>query len=163
MCDGVTRYRLSILAFDDLAGLDHAIEDLIGNGVVPAQLCLAGLAKSLETLHVPKNLDHQAKSEFASLLASPDLPLQLDGLVEIVARSGAWTAALIRQPGAAMGTFDWMQEERRKELARHAANGAVILLVSAASAAQLAASAGVLLRHGRHNLQTHVFAWPNAR
>ena len=49
-----------------------------------------------------------------------------------------------------------MQKERREELARHAARGAIILLVSARSPEQLSMSAGMLLRHGPHNLQTHV-------
>lgn len=72
-------------------------------------------------------------------------------------------AALLRRPGSIIGTLDWMQEERARELAHHAAEGAVILLVRAATAEQLSTSAGVLLRHGRHKLQTHVFARPANR
>ena len=163
VCDAVNRYRVSILAFDDRARLGRAIKDLIENGLEAGQLCLAGLPKSLDALQVPDELGHQAKSELADMMTTDTLPLRLDGVADLVARAGPRTMALLKQPGQATATFDWMQEERRRELAHYAVNGAVILLVSADNAEQLSASAGVLLRHGRHNLQTHVFTLPANR
>ena len=163
VCDGVNRYRVSILAFDDTVLLGRAIKDLVGNGLESAQLCLAGLPEILNTLQVPDDLNHQAKNAFSALLATPDLPLRLDGSANLVARGGPKTNALLKPLDQAIGTFDWMQEQRQRELARHAAKGAVILLVIADTAEQLSASAGFLLRHGRHNLQTHVFSRPITR
>ena len=162
MCDAVTRYRLSILVFDEVADLARAIGELIGNGVEPEQLGIVGLRQSLDALAVPGEVDAETK-HVTHLLAATDLPLRLDGAADLVVRGASGMRALLRQPQQPVGTFDWMQDERREALAGHAAKGAVILLVSAATAEQHAKSAGILLRHGRHNLQTHVFTRPNPR
>ena len=163
VCDPVTRYRLSILAFDDTAGLAHAVGDLIGHGMEPGQLGVIARPHSLDALMVPGGLDPDIKRNILNLLAAPSLPLRLDDAADLVVRGGPGIRALLKQPQQDVGAFDWMQDERREDLARHAANGAVILLVSAATAEQHATSAGVLLRHGRHNLQTHVFTRPKTR
>lgn len=157
MCDEVTRYRLTILAFDDRAQFGQAIVDLIGCGLETGQFCLAGLPKTLDAIATPSGLDERASSAFAALLATADTPFALDAEAGLVARGGFRAKILLEAPDQAFGAFDWMQEARRRELARHGTNGAIILIVNAASAEELSASANVMLRHGRHTLQTHVF------
>lgn len=156
--DHVNRYRLSTLVFDDADRLWRALAALLDRGVEASQLCLAGAAATLNALRVPADIPLGPRRALDDLLHLPDVPLRLDGNGDLVARGGAEMTELLRPTGSSIASFEWMQEERSHELAREAEHDGVILLVSARSADELAMSAGILLRHGRHSLQTHVFA-----
>ena len=160
MSDEVIRYRLCLLAFDDPARLWQAIRDLLEHGLEPEQFCLIGLPNVLEALEAPDGPDRQLSAGLAKVLEAPATTLHFDRSGEFMARGSDDMAALLRRPGSTIGTLDWMQKERASELCRHAENGAVILLVRSVTAEQHAHSGGALLRHGRHNLQTHVFVKP---
>lgn len=157
-----TRYRLSILAFDDEERLWQAVRTLFSEGVTADQLCLFGLPDTLERLQPPVPPPDGNSQDLERLMTSSATRLALDGGTGLAARCGNEIAHLIewREPGA--GRFHWMQEALAKKLAHQTAAGAVALLVSAADPKQHERCARVLLRCGRHSLQTHEFWWPGA-
>ena len=162
MPDGATRFRLSILAFDDPAGLWQAIGNLFDSGLTAGQLCLLGRPEMLDQLKMPDGSPGQIASENKRLLSTSDTQVRLDGTASLAARYGSDIGVLLERSGPTADSFAWMQDELSQKLANQAEAGAIILLVSAATAEQHAASARVLLKHGRNSLQTHEFWWPDA-
>lgn len=165
MRDEVTRYRLSILVFDDAARLWRALSDLLEQGLTPAQVCLVGLRETLEELHLPEdhgrgNTDGVA-DQLAKVLQATEVRLRREGHADLAARCGAQTEALLGRSASTTGPFRWLRNELGKTLTAQAENGAVMLLVSASSAEQQSETARLLLRHGQHALKTHEFTWPH--
>lgn len=157
----VTRFRLCLLVLDDAAGLFRALAELTDLGLEPQQISLIGSQETLDALQVPGDLPFAMQNKLDQILKHKSLPLQIDGACRLAVRGSQPLSELLRTSGSG-DAFDWMQDHRRKEFCRHAAGGAVVLLVSTATANQLSSSATALLRHGQHNLQTYVFARPTA-
>lgn len=153
---GTIRYRLALLAFDDRARLSRAVADLLRNGLVAQQLAYVGRPATLELLGASEG----CMSSRATLVQSPEhamRPARLDEHGGVAARIGSNLLDLVVPADAAAASFGWMQESLRPQLAPQARDGAIILLVGAASAGQHALIARLLLRHGEHDLQMHEF------
>lgn len=161
--EGFTRYRLSILVFDEATGLWPAVDELLASGIAPEQFCIVASPATLAALEpaLTQNSNPRVPASIATLIRSTPYSLHVDGHGDLAAHCGSRMAGLFRRMGSVADDFGWMQNELSKKLALHAERGAINLLVSAAGAEQHSLIARVLLRHGRHDLQTHVFSWPS--
>jgi hypothetical protein len=158
--EGSATYRISILVFDTPSRLWGAMADLLDNGLSSDQFCLVGRPSTLEALKAPNELARSVGDKFSGQGSAQDTPIHMDGEGGLVARRGSPTLALFSRSAFASSCFDWMQEELSKKLVVHAEGGAIILMVSAFTAQQHALTGRILLRHGRHDLQTHEFTRP---
>ena len=162
--DGLTRYRLSVLVFDEAAGLWRALAELLRNGISPEQFCLIASPDTLASLDpraAADEIGETGRDALSHLVAGERFALHVDGHDDLAAHCGVEMSSLFRRMGSIADDFAWMRNELGKKLAVHADQGAINLLVSAAGAEQHSLIARVLLRHGRHDLQTHVFSWPS--
>ena len=160
MNEGPKTVRLSILVFDDQGTLWRSIIELLRHGLAAEQICLVGIASSLAQLSLPENIDGPAGLELRSFLAAPYVPIRADDKGDIVGQCGS-----AHKDSFALGTiltdFRWMDQKLRENLVLNARRGAVLLFVRATSPDQHAFVGRILLRHGRHNLQTHEFTERN--
>lgn len=156
------RYRLSILVFEEPAGLWRAMAHLLQSGISPEQICLMGLPDTLTALRLPFPLDDPETLPLRHLLRKAPMTVRIGETRDLVAHCGSQMSALLSHSKSATLGFDWMQQELSQTLFDDAEQGAVVLLVSAANTEQQSTSARLLLRHGQHNLQTHEFLWPDS-
>ena len=153
---GTITTRVSIAVLDDQARLWRLLVALSDDGVSPSQCGLWGFQGVLADLEVPLDIPEPQYSELGNLLADAGKTVKMSHTCILAVRSGAafdrFTHGSQAQPPA------WMRDELRRKLADQAADGGVILLVSADSPSQHALAAHLLLSHGSHDLHTHEFS-----
>ena len=160
MGDEITRYRLSILVFDEAARLWRTLADLLESGVTAAQVCLIGLTERLQALELPRDMGPGTTGQLAAILYATQVRLPRQKHADLAARCGSQTESFLGRSASMSGPFRWLRKELDETLGPQSDTGAIILLVCADSAEQQSATARLLLRHGQHALKTHEFSWP---
>jgi hypothetical protein len=160
--DGLIRHRISLLAFDEAKVLNGAAHDLMLNGFSPNEFCLLGACDDrLECVRQSRGVDGLAHV-LAGLWAGPPYSLRLDGSAPIAMRCGGRAASLFEATDPVTGpqvvTPHWVRPGLSHSLALSLADDCIILLVASSTAKQHALGAKLLLRHGKHDLQTHEFS-----
>ena len=153
---GYTTTRLSIAVLDDQPKLWHLLGVLAEHGVSPSQCSLWGLADILANLEVPPTIAEPYRNDLWTLLAEGDKCVMLSNDCVLPVRNGASFDRLLRDAGKR--PLHWMHTELCGKLAGQAADGGVVLLVSACTSGQHALAARLLLNHGSHDLHTHEFS-----
>lgn len=172
--DGLIRRRISLLAFDEVEVLVQAAQDLILNGFNASQFCvfgpMIGMTGIFDIAAVPSSGDpssgHGLGRVLADLWAEPPCHLKLAGFNPVAMRCGRRAASLFEaiepavKPSTApqLVTPEWVRPDLSRSIGTAVAHGGVILLVASSSAQQHALGARLLLRHGKHDLQTHEFS-----
>ncbi|MGE0767460.1 MAG: hypothetical protein AB7L90_13420 [Hyphomicrobiaceae bacterium] len=163
MHEGPDTIRVSIQVFNDVTILWRSMVELLRHALTGDQLCLVGLPEVLAGLTLPANMAVPDRSRLAAVLGAPEVPARIGGSEPLVCRCGAAVPGHWRASGRLTADFDWMDQLLREKLIRHALGGDVLLLVCATGAEQHAQAGRILLRHGRHNLQTHEFTLRGSR
>ena len=153
---GTTTTRVSIAVLDDQARLWRLLVALSDDGVSPSQCSLWGFPGVQADLVVPLDIPEPQHSEFGNLLADAGRTVNMSHACILAVRSGSVFDRLTQ--GTQAQPPEWMHDELRRKLADQAADGGVILLVSADSPSQHALAAHLLLSHGNHDLHTHEFS-----
>lgn len=160
--EGLVRHRISLLAFDDAGVLVKAAQDLILNGFTASQFCMFGPSSDLlDIANLPKGGDGLGYA-LADLWTEPLCRLQLAGSQSVVMRCGSRAASLFEAVDLAVEprilTPEWIRPDLSRSIGSSLAQGQTIFLVASSSAKQHALGARLLLRHGKHDLQTHEFS-----
>ena len=162
MPEGMNRYRISVLVIDDRAGLCRVVGELLGNGIAAGQIGVLGIADTLddmaEATATPPQLRRLLTGDGRPLdcLSRCWMPPHVDG------RCASDLARVLALAGHSTCGNAWLGPAQARQLAAEAERGALVLLASAATAEQHARIGRILLRHGRHDLQTHEFSRPRA-
>ncbi len=156
MNEGPQTVRLSILVFDDQRTLWRAIGELLHRGLDGDQICLVGFQDSLAGLALPDEAEASDNTDLSGFLRPNQVPIKTDGRANLVGRCGPPPPGS-RAPCAIETDFSWMDHQLSAKLITHARLGAVLLFVRAKNSEQHAVVGRILLRHGRHNLQTHEY------
>lgn len=155
--DGLIRYRISLLAFDEAEVLVRAAHDLILNGFTASQFCMLGSSDRLEAAHVQKGGDGLGRA-LADLWSKPPSHLKLPGTQAVAMRCGDRAASLFETLEPDVKVPEWIRPELSRSISSSVGQGRTILLVASGSAKQHALGARLLLRHGKYDLQTHEFS-----
>ena len=153
---GTITTRVSIAVLDDQARLWQLLAALSNDGVSLSQCSLWGFPGILADLEIPSAIPAPQRSDLVTLLADAGKTVMLSHTCILAVRSGASFERLMHVAQAQPP--EWMHDELRRKLADQAADGGVILLVSADSPSQHALAAHLLLSHGSHDLHTHEFS-----
>jgi hypothetical protein len=156
--DGLIRYRISLLAFDEPEVLVQAAHDLILNGFTASQFCMLGRSTDiLDAVRAHKGGDGISRG-LADLWAEPQIHLKLAGNDPVAMRCGKRAASLFETVSPHVKTPEWIRPDLSHSISSSVSQGRTILLVASSSAKQHALGARLLLRHGKHDLQTHEFS-----
>ena len=164
--DGLIRRRISLLAFDEVEVLVRAAQDLILNGFTASQFCVFGPLTGIFDIAAAPNSGDGLGRVLADLWAEPPCHLKLAGFDPVAMRCGRRAASLFEAVVPAVKpltapqlvTPEWIRPDLSRSIGTAVAHGGVILLVASSSAQQHALGARLLLRHGKHDLQTHEFS-----
>lgn len=140
------RHRVSLLPFDAGEQLWDAAEDLVLNGFSQQQFCVLG------------NLSPDRVGTPQLLSEASIVQLRLSGDSTIEARCGSEAAVLFETPSPLHSAIEKTRQGLIASIETAVAHKRLILLVAARSAPQHTLGARLLLRHGRHALQTHEFS-----
>ena len=152
---GHTAPRLSIAVLDDQAKLWRLLGVLAEFGIPPSQCSLWGLTGIISNLQVPPAIAEPCRGDLWTLLTDNDKCVTLSSGCILAVRSGASFDRLLRD--AREQPPHWMHSELRAKLADQAADGGVVLLVSACNSGEHALAARLLLHYGSYDLHTHEF------
>lgn len=156
--EGLIRYRISLLAFDEPDVLVQAAHDLILNGFTASQFCILGQsADILDAVEAHKSGDGISRV-LADLWAEPPGHLKLANTDLVAMRCGKRAASLFETVEPHVKTPGWIRPALSHSINSAVSLGRTILLVASSSAKQHALGARLLLRHGKHDLQTHEFS-----
>lgn len=162
MPEGMNRYRISVLVIDDRAGFCQVVVELLADGLSAAQVGVLGAIKTLDDMVEAA----VTPAEVRRLLAGEWQPLgQPGGLAvpeRVEGRCGGDLGKVLASAGHGANGQAWMDATQARRLAGEVERGALVLLASASTAEQHARIGRILLRHGRHDLQTHEFSRPRA-
>ncbi len=156
------RTRLSVLVFDEPTGLCQALVELLGQSIATEQLGFVGLPDTLDQLAQFASTPPAIRKLLAGQQACDRLLCGASRTNSLVEYCGAELARALGGADLVAGRFDWMDVSLSRRLADEAVRGAIVLIASAITAAQHAQIGRILLRHGRHDLQTHEFSRPPA-
>jgi hypothetical protein len=154
MVEDGERTRFAMGLFEEVPRLKTAVRELVGLGLAPANLCLAGERAAVEAC----NADHWAGPEHAARI----IPLRRGTIVlSVVSESALWHAntpiARALEPHAhpsptvAMITSVW------DLIVEHLSNGALLLVALVPSAALQNEAMRILLRTSRHPVHADEF------
>ncbi|MEQ1696519.1 MAG: hypothetical protein ABL901_11825 [Hyphomicrobiaceae bacterium] len=156
--DGLIRHRISLLAFDEPEVLVQAAHDLILNGFTASQFCMFGQPSDiLDAVNVQKGRDGLERA-LADLWAEPQRRIKLAGTEPVAMRCGQRAAGLFETVDPHIKTPEWIRPDLSRSITTSIEQGRTILLVASGTAKQHALGARLLLRHGKHDLQTHEFS-----
>lgn len=156
--DGLIRHRIALLPFDDAEVLSAAAQDLVMNGFMANQFCVLGPADKLLAIDSGRRSDAATPGILADLWLNPVGEFKLNGDRPVAMLCGHRAAALFGPTGRRAIEPDWIRPDLSRAIARSVEQGRLVLLVTAHSATQHALGARLLLRHGKHDLQTHEFS-----
>lgn len=156
MNEGPQTVRLSILVFDDQRMLWRTIGELLHRGLDGDQICLVGFQDSLAALSLPDEAEASVNADLSGFVRPIQVPIKTDGRTNLVGRCGTPPPGS-RAPCTIETDFSWMDHQLSAKLITHARLGAVLLFVRARNSEQHAVVGRILLRHGRHSLQTHEY------
>lgn len=148
---GLITFRMSILPFDSVGDLEEAVDALALKGVAPSQCCLLATRSTFGTLGPSPRTDAAVEGKIAQLWELPETDVRYSGVNDLTVRCDANRTCASRDLG-------WMLADYRASIAAHARRGAIVLIVNADSDRQHAIVAKLLLKRGRHTLQTFVFS-----
>jgi len=155
--EGTTRYRISVLAFDEAGKLKLAAQELLLHGFNSAQFCLFGHSHLFVTLESISLSEGGGAREFDVFLKSPAVSLRLASTNMFEMRYGTFAGRLFSRIHDGSFEAPWMRIDVARGVESDAANGCLVLLVTSATANQHALGAKLLLRHGDRDLLTHEF------
>ena len=155
---GGTRYRISILAFEEATRLWRAAHVLLATGFSTAQFCLLGRSRIFESSDASPAATPGLSVELDSLLAAPPTRVRLAATDILEMRCGTVAGSLFTPIEQGIVEARWMRPDLAHGLATDVASGCIVLLVTSTTADQHALGARLLLRHGTRNLQTHEFS-----
>jgi hypothetical protein len=155
---GGTRFRVSILPFEDANRLWLAASELIYAGFSAAQFGLLGSQQSFETCPSRLVLPTRLQLELDGLLAVPPIRVRLASGDVFEMRCGRSADGLFTALENDCVEAGWMRPDLARRLAIDVASGCFVLVVASTTAIQHALGARLLLRHGQRNLQTHEFS-----
>lgn len=156
--DGLIRHRISLLPFDEADVLSAAAQDLVMNGFTASQFVVLGQPDKLLAIDGVLGDGAAMPGVLADLWLDPAGEIKLNGIGHIGIRCGSRAAALFGPAGRRQVQPDWMRPDLVSTITRSIQQGRLVLLVAAHSATQHALGARLLLRHGKHDLQTHEFS-----
>jgi len=157
---GATRYRLSILAFEQASSFWRAAHELLLHGFNTTQFCLFGLPFVIEEQKAPPAKPLALAAELNGLLATPPTRVRLTSTDIFEMRCGELAERLFTHSEPGIVEASWMRPDLARTLVSDVASGCLVLLVTSITADQHALGARLLLRHGDRNLQTNEFSMP---
>jgi len=155
--EGTTRYRISILAFEEAGRFRLAAQELLLHGFNSAQFCLFGHSYVLSTIEHITYADEGPSSALEGLLTAPSCSIRLAGPETFEMRCGTFAGSLFSSIEKGLAEATWMREDLAQGIASDVADGRLVLLVTSVTADQHALGAKLLLRHGNRDLLTHEF------
>lgn len=160
----VERYRLAITVFDDPESVWGTVTALLAKDFALEQLCLVALTTTMARVGLSERIGEADRDRLSALYDQvEDWPGAGDGQA-IVASSGPLLSSLLQAQSAGNGgrTQDRISAEHRSELVDQIRQGAIALVVSAATPTQQWLSTRTLLDQSLHSVKTYEFAVPPA-
>lgn len=153
-----TRYRISILAFDEATRLWRAAHELLLSGFSATQFCLFGLPLLFESSDAAPAATLGLSADLDGLLEGSPRRVRLAATDVLDMRCGTLADSLFTPIESGIVEAKWIRPDLAHSLATDVAGGCIVLLVTSITADQHALGARLLLRHGTRNLQTHEFS-----
>jgi hypothetical protein len=153
-----TRYRISILAFDEATRLSRAAHELLLSGYTANQFCLFGCPFLFESSNATPPATQALSVDLDGLLEGPTRRVRLAATDVLEMRCGTLADSLFTPIESGIVEAKWMRPDLAHSLATDVASGCIVLLVTSTTADQHALGARLLLRHGTRNLHTHEFS-----
>lgn len=158
----VGRTRVALAAFDRGTDLCPALIGLDQAGFDSAQLGIAARESIFATLK-SQYIAGSLNATSAPRLVCGSSPLDPTTVQEPVRISAGHFWPTLKcfgsMPHEPLLTAPWMPPQLRDELARHIAQGAILLGVGAGSPEQQRTATQILLTHSSHRVQTHDFRY----
>jgi hypothetical protein len=156
--NGGTRYRVSILPFEETYCLWNATAELLHVGFSAAQFGLLGSPRLFQSCAAAEISPLTVRRELDGLLATYPMRVKLTSVDEAELRCGRLAVALFGAADGEIADVKWMRPDLARSLAGDVASGCFVLFVASSSADQHLQGAKLLLRHGTRDLQTHEFS-----
>ena len=160
----VEQHRLAITVFDDPESVWGTVTALLAKDFAPAQLCFVALTNTMARVGLSERIAGADRDRLATLYDQvDDWPDAGDGQ-RIVATSGLLLKSFLQAQSAGNGgrPQDRISAEHRSELVDQIRQGAIALVVSAATPSQQWLSTRTLLDKSLHSVKTYEFAVPPA-
>ena len=151
-------YRLAIAVLVESVAFWATILELLRSGFSPEQFNIAVLDSRLTDVATTPQPVAEGSPRLASLTNHLE-PTRIHGQRALVT-PGPLTKALLPNmddPSSDADHAGSISSTLRSDLIRHVLDGAIVLCVNAANAAQQSASTRILLQHSSYRVQTHEF------